>query len=72
MLKEQEHGDGEVIQTLAFLPNPEIYKKGIKRFCPFDKLEDKDVSSFISKTSIEYYEVYQVKLKFHNNSFKYF
>ncbi|EAR97308.2 PAS domain S-box protein (macronuclear) [Tetrahymena thermophila SB210] len=60
----------EAVQTVAFLPKLEIIQKGFKRFHLYEKLDLADLQKYVENLTIEYYDLYSVKLKFYYNNYK--
>ncbi|EAR97310.2 PAS domain S-box protein (macronuclear) [Tetrahymena thermophila SB210] len=60
----------EAVQTIAFLPKPEIIQKGFKSFNLSQKLDIADLQSYVQSLTVEYFDLYTVKLCFYNNNFQ--
>ncbi|KAL4449274.1 hypothetical protein ABPG74_015656 [Tetrahymena malaccensis] len=60
----------EALQTIAFLPKPEIIQKSFKRFHLSEKLDVADLQRYVENLTVEYYDLYSVKLRFYYNNYK--
>ncbi|KAL4449275.1 hypothetical protein ABPG74_015657 [Tetrahymena malaccensis] len=59
----------QTVQTIAFIPKEQAIKKGLKRFSLSQKLDIQNLQKYVQSLSVEYYDLYSVKLKFILNNF---
>ncbi|KAL4498587.1 hypothetical protein ABPG72_019705 [Tetrahymena utriculariae] len=59
----------QTVQTIAFIPKEQAIKKGLKRFSLTQKLDNSNLQKYVQNLSVEFYDLYSVKLKFILNNF---
>ncbi|EWS74030.1 PAS domain S-box protein (macronuclear) [Tetrahymena thermophila SB210] len=59
----------QTVQTIAFIPKEQAIQKGLKRFSLTQKLDIQNLQKYVESLSVEFYDLYSVKLKFILNNF---